>query len=115
MKITVNNKEIMLNEQLQNKNMVDVLRANNIEIPAPCYDTKKKHGCCMGCGINVDGKLKYACGNKPHDGMVVVTNTEELIKVRKEKGEAYFAKGEAGGKTECDLSKEGKSIGGCRK
>ncbi len=113
MKITVNNKEIILNEPLQNKNMVKVLRGNGFEISAPCYDTKKKHGCCMGCGISVDDKLKYACGTKPHDGMIVVTDTEDLIKMREEKGRAYFAKGEAGGKTACETSSVGKSISGC--
>ncbi len=113
MKITVNGKELLLNGELQNKNMVEVLRDNDVEIPAPCYDTKKKHGCCMACGINVDDKLKYACGTKPFDGMVVVTDTEELIKMREEKSNAYFAKGEKGEKTACNMSAVSKNTSGC--
>lgn len=83
MKVTIDGKEVIVNDSA--KNIVDVADDNNISIPAPCYRVKKKHGPCSGCVIKVNGELKYACATKPTEGMKIIINTQELKGLRKER------------------------------
>lgn len=81
MTLTIDGQQMKLSDGY--KNIVDLAKANGIGIPAPCYLNNRKHGCCNGCAIKVDGELKYACVTKPRDNMNIEVNTPELKELRK--------------------------------
>jgi len=64
--------------------ILNVARREDIFIPAICYLT----GCsptlaCRVCLVEADEKRVYSCNAKAKDGMVVVTNNEEIAAERK--------------------------------
>lgn len=87
MKITIDNKEIEIFES--DKNLIDVADRNEIAIPAPCYRTETRNGCCMGCAVEIDGELKYACCTKPEEGMKIIVERKDLKFIRKMNIKAY--------------------------
>jgi len=87
MKIRIDNKEIIVTDS--NKNIVEIGDENGITIVAPCFRNKKQNGCCNACLIEVDGNQKYACSTKPHEGMDIIYNREDLSEMRKEKLAKY--------------------------
>lgn len=87
MKIKIDEKEIVVSDP--NKNIVEIGDENGISITAPCFRSKKRHGCCKACVVEVDGKQQYACGMKPQDGMNIVYNREDLASIRKERLQSY--------------------------
>ena len=100
MKITIDGQEIQVNNP--NDNIVEIAEDNGIGIPAPCYRTNRKHGCCNGCVITVDGEQKYACVTKPAENMVIEVNTPELRDIRKNKFKLYKEAIDTGIKLPCD-------------
>jgi len=87
MKIKIDGKEMIVTDP--NKNIVEIGDDNGVKISAPCFRSKKKHGCCNACVVEVDGIQKYACGTKPHDGMNIIYNREDLEGLRKERLDQY--------------------------
>ncbi len=85
--IKIDEKEILVSNP--NKNIVEIGDENGITITAPCFRSKKKHGCCNACVIEIDGIQKYACGTKPQDGMNIIYNRDDLANIRKERLEKY--------------------------
>jgi NADH-quinone oxidoreductase subunit G len=64
--------------------ILNIARREDIFIPAICYLT----GCsptlaCRICLVEADGKRVYSCNAKAKDGMVVVTDNEEISAERK--------------------------------
>ncbi len=64
--------------------ILNIARREDIFIPAICYLT----GCsptlaCRVCLVEADEKRVYSCNAKAKDGMVVVTNNEEIAAERK--------------------------------
>ena len=110
MKITVDGREIKVNNP--NDNIVEITANNGIGIPAPCYRTNRKHGCCNGCVITVDGEQKYACVTKPAENMVIEVNTPELRDIRKNKFKLYKEAIDTGIKLPCDCG-DGCGDGDC--
>lgn len=95
MKITIDNKEILVKDP--EMNIVAIADAHKITIPAPCYRSKKKNGCCNACVVEVDGLQKYACATKPEDGMHITFKRPDLDKIRKERLEKYAQAIQSGG------------------
>ncbi|QUH19670.1 NAD(P)-binding protein [Alkaliphilus sp. B6464] len=66
--------------------ILEVAKANNIEIPTLCYDERVKiYGSCGLCVVEVEGtpKLLRACATEAAEGMIVATNTERVKGSRK--------------------------------
>jgi len=81
--IEIDGKKIIVDE---NKCILEIAKENNVAIPSLCYhsDTHPKEGCRL-CLIEIDGRkgLHTSCGTYPEEGMVIKTNTEEILKARK--------------------------------
>ncbi|MBN2790280.1 MAG: (2Fe-2S)-binding protein [Candidatus Delongbacteria bacterium] len=90
MKITIDHKEIEVIST--DKNIVDVADRNKIGIPAPCYKAEERKGCCMGCAVEIDGEIKYACCTKPIDGMNIIIDRIDLKQIRKRNLSTYLRK-----------------------
>jgi predicted molibdopterin-dependent oxidoreductase YjgC len=84
------------------RNIVDVADRLKKEMIAACYRARRKNGCCHGCIIDVEGKLRFACATAPQAGMNVIVDRADLIKIRKERALLYREK-----------NQDGKSCGGC--
>lgn len=66
--------------------ILDVARANKIDIPTLCHDDQVKiYGSCGMCVVEVEGsrKLIRACATEVTDGMIVFTNTNRVQQSRK--------------------------------
>ncbi len=82
-KLTVNGIDVTAN---QGDTVLDVAKANGIEIPTLCHhESVKVYGACSLCLIEAEGipKLLRACSTKATDGMVINTESERVIKARK--------------------------------
>lgn len=67
--------------------ILEAARANNIDIPTLCYDDSLSiFGGCRMCVVEVEGSdnLIASCGAKPWEGMVVHTESEKVVKARKD-------------------------------
>jgi NADH-quinone oxidoreductase subunit G len=67
------------------KNLLELIRNNNIEIPTFCYHSHlSTYGACRMCVVDIEGRgIQTSCSIKPQDGMVVRTHTEDVRKIRK--------------------------------
>lgn len=67
------------------KNVLEVIRKANIELPTFCYHSHlSTYGACRLCVCNIEGMgIQATCTIAPKDGMVVKTNTEEVRRIRK--------------------------------
>jgi len=67
------------------KNLLKLIRNNNIEIPTFCYHSHlSAYGACRMCVVDIDGRgIQTSCSIKPSDGMVVKTHTQDVRKIRK--------------------------------
>lgn len=75
------------------ENLIDVIRANGIEIPAPCYrPVQKREGRCQLCLVEIEGKerLQAACTQEVVDGMCVCTDSPRIQRERRDKLKALF-------------------------
>jgi NADH-quinone oxidoreductase subunit G len=67
------------------RNLLEVIRKTNIEIPTFCYHSELSiYGACRMCVVDIDGKgIVTSCTTKPQPGMKVKTHTSEVRKIRK--------------------------------
>lgn len=66
--------------------ILDIAKANGIEIPTMCFDERVEiYGSCGLCVVEVEGipKLLRSCASVAGDGMVVNTNTRRVRSSRK--------------------------------
>lgn len=81
--ITVNDRRIVLEKPVT---VLEAARANGIDIPHFCdHPILEKHGGCRMCLVEVDkiSRLQTSCTLMAADGMVVKTETPEIIRARK--------------------------------
>ena len=91
--LTIDGKQI---ETEQGKTLLEVCRANNIDIPTLCHlDGLTDVGACRLCLVEIEGisKLLPTCTTKAQANQVVNTQTEKLKKYRKMIIEMFFAEG----------------------
>ncbi len=70
--------------------ILNVARANDIFVPAICYQTKCSPTlACRLCLVEADGKQVYACNAKSKDGMNVTVNTPNIETERRAIMEVY--------------------------
>jgi NADH-quinone oxidoreductase subunit G len=85
--LTINGKKCTAKE---GEFILNVARANDIFVPAICYQTKCTPTlACRLCLVEADGKQVYACNAKSKDGMVVEVNTPNIEKERRAIMEVY--------------------------
>lgn len=67
------------------KNLLELIRRTGIELPTFCYHSEiSAYGACRMCMVEIEGKgLQTSCSTTPEPGMVVRTNTAELLAMRK--------------------------------
>lgn len=80
--LTINGKKFSFDNE---KNLLEVIRKANIELPTFCYHSElSTYGACRLCMVNVEKRgILPACSTPPENGMVVVTNNEEIREMRK--------------------------------
>src|SRR4030042_1933137 len=79
LKMMINNKEVSFEK---GKTILEVAREHDMYIPSLCYHYKTgQAGKCRVCMVDVSGMrgLQTACTVIAADGMVVKTNTEEIL------------------------------------
>jgi predicted molibdopterin-dependent oxidoreductase YjgC len=84
-------------EAIPGKSVLDVAREHNIYISTLCYHPRTgKAGKCRACLVEVEGLrgLKESCILEAKAGMIVRTNTPQIIDVRKMIVELHLANGE---------------------
>ncbi len=87
------------------KNILEVVRKANIEIPTFCYHSQLSvYGACRMCMVEVEGRgLMASCSVKPEPGLKIRTNTAEIREIRKTNVELVLASHEQTCPT-CDRS-----------
>ena len=67
------------------KNVLEVCRKINIELPTFCYRPELSvFGACRMCMVEIEGRgIVPACSTKPENGMIVHTNTRQIRDMRK--------------------------------
>ena len=83
LEVIIDNKKIKADAS---ETILQVARRNNIEIPTLCYlKNINEPASCRVCVVEVEGmkNLCTACSTKVRNGMVVKTNTNKVIKARK--------------------------------
>ena len=99
MSVTIDGKVIEVTPV--DKNIVDVASRAKIGIPAPCYRTQRKNGCCSACVVEIDGEQKFACSTVPENGMNIVVNRADLKAIRKQRLLEYKEGIKSGNPCEC--------------
>ncbi|WIV13364.1 molybdopterin-dependent oxidoreductase [Proteiniborus sp. MB09-C3] len=82
-RLNINGKEVI---GRKGQTVLEIARANDIEIPTLCHDERTKtYGACGLCVVEVEGipKLLRACATEAANGMVVQTKTEKVKASRK--------------------------------
>lgn len=102
MKIKIDGKIIEVTSA--DKNIVEIAKESRINIPAPCYYSIKKNGCCNACVIEINGKQQFACATKPTDNMEIIFDRPDLINIRKERLLKYQSAKQTGCGCQCDCS-----------
>ncbi|MBF0594025.1 MAG: iron hydrogenase small subunit, partial [Candidatus Omnitrophica bacterium] len=67
------------------KNLLEVIRKANIDIPTFCYVSELSvYGACRMCTVEIEGRgLQTSCSTPPEAGLKVKTNTEPVRQIRK--------------------------------
>jgi len=67
------------------RNLLEVIRKAKIDLPTFCYHSEMSiYGACRLCMVDIEGKgLQPSCSTMPQAGMVVKTNTAEILTMRK--------------------------------
>ena len=90
-KFTIDGNECMAEE---GKFLVDAAKENHVYIPTLCnYEGLKPKGACRICTVKINGKLMTSCTTPVKDGMVIESNTDEIIDIRKSIVEMLFVEG----------------------
>ena len=105
--------EITINVNEPNLNIVQIAKANGINIPAPCFNTTREFGCCKACVIEIEDTIHYACCTKPKDGLKIWFDRDDLNKLRIERIKEYSNNKQKGIISECDCSENNDSSCGC--
>ena len=82
-KVTIDGK---IYDAYEGETILDVAKENNIDIPTLCFlKDINEVGSCRMCIVEIEGVRGYkpACTEKVFDNMVVKTNTESILKTRK--------------------------------
>lgn len=82
--LTIDGKKVTVPEDY---NIIQAAKEIGIDIPALCYDPNLEVvGACRLCIVEIEGsrKLETSCSTKVREGMVVRTETERVVKVRKD-------------------------------
>ncbi|MCX6112944.1 MAG: FAD-dependent oxidoreductase [Proteobacteria bacterium] len=83
MKIDINGRSLDFN---QGETILGVAKRNGIDIPTLCFDDRfKPYTSCFICIVkdNKNGKLIPSCSIKATDGMSIITDDDEIKKIRK--------------------------------
>lgn len=89
--LNIDGKEYTANSDLY---IVEAAKENGIYIPTLCnYPGLKPKGSCRICSVRVNGKLMTACTTKVSEGMIIETNTADLINLRKSIVELLLVEG----------------------
>ena len=81
-------------EGVEGQTILEVCRANGIEIPTLCYEPKLPgFGACRMCVVEVEGEEHppISCSRVAEAGMVVRTQTEEIRRLRRTNLELIFS------------------------
>ncbi|MCR4402912.1 MAG: NADH-dependent [FeFe] hydrogenase, group A6 [Firmicutes bacterium] len=80
--VTVDGQKVEINGE---KNILEVVRKAGIELPTFCYHSELSvYGACRMCSVEVEGMgLVAGCSTPPADGMVIRTNTERTLRLRR--------------------------------
>lgn len=80
--LEINGKTVEFNGE---KNLLEVIRKENIELPTFCYHSELSiYGACRLCVVEIEGRgIQASCSITPEPGMKVRTNTEQLRNLRK--------------------------------
>lgn len=67
------------------RNLLEVIRKSNIEIPTFCYHSElSTYGACRMCVVDINGRgIVTSCTTKPEEGLEVKTHTKEVRNIRK--------------------------------
>jgi formate dehydrogenase major subunit len=90
-KLQIDGRDVVATE---GQTILEVARANGIEIPTLCYEPKLPgFGACRMCVVDVEGDDHPAisCGREATQGMVVQTQTEEVRRLRRTNLELIFS------------------------
>ncbi|HAE91780.1 MAG TPA: formate dehydrogenase subunit alpha, partial [Tissierella sp.] len=82
--LTMNGKKIIVEDGVS---ILEAARENGVDIPTLCYDKElSPFGGCRLCVVEVEGSknLVASCSAKVKEGMVVYTESERVIKTRRE-------------------------------
>lgn len=75
---------------VEGESILNVARANDLFIPALCYQTKCSPTlACRLCLVESDGKHVYSCNTKVKEGLSITTSTPTIEKERKTIMEVY--------------------------
>ena len=76
------------------RTVLEVAKEHNIYIPTLCnLEGIKPQGSCRVCTCMIDGRMMTACTTPVNNGMIVITKTDELDKLRSKIVELLFAEG----------------------
>ena len=81
-------------EGVEGQTILEVCRANGIEVPTLCYEPKLPgFGACRMCVVEVEGEAHppISCSRAAEDGMVVRTQTDALRRLRRTNLELIFS------------------------
>ena len=80
--LTIDKIELKIKDE---RNLLELVRKAGIDLPTFCYHSEISiYGACRMCMVEVEGRgLVAACSTKPEPGMVVRTNTAEILAMRK--------------------------------
>lgn len=82
--LTIDGQQVIVPEDYT---IIQAAEKLNIEIPALCYDPNLEiAAACRLCIVEIEGshKLQTSCSTKVKEGMVVYTESEKVVMVRKE-------------------------------
>jgi len=81
-KIRLNGREV---SYFSGESLLEVARREGIDIPSFCYHSELSvYGACRLCLVEVEGRgLLASCSSKPEPGMLVVTDSPRLLKLRR--------------------------------
>lgn len=87
--VILNGKNIILEDNIS---VLDALNKIGIELPNFCHDNRldKNYGICGLCTIEINGKLQKACQTLVKQGLVLNTETKEVIDYRKNLLQKYI-------------------------
>lgn len=80
--ITIDGKNYSVDEKLP---VLDILQSLDLNIPTFCNDERfeRKLGICGMCSVLIDGTITKSCKTLPIEGMIIDTQTSEVIENRR--------------------------------